>query len=88
MQVSVEDINSVKKTLHIEIPEADVVRELDKAYNELKKRAKVKGDPRIFVIWEGRSFIFLKEERKKEFQASPHEIVRSADEAWSEFGGD
>ena len=43
MQVSVEDINSVKKALHIEIPEADVVRELDKAYNELKKKAKVKG---------------------------------------------
>jgi trigger factor len=43
MQVSVESINSVKKTLHIEIPEADVVRELDKAYNELKKKAKVKG---------------------------------------------
>ena len=43
MQVSVEDINSVKKTLHIEIPEADVVRELDKAYSEIKKRAKVKG---------------------------------------------
>ena len=43
MQVSVEDINSVKKTLHIEIPEADVVRELDQAYNEIKKRAKVKG---------------------------------------------
>jgi trigger factor len=43
MQVSVEDINSVKKTLHIEIPEADVVSELDKAYNELKKKAKIKG---------------------------------------------
>jgi trigger factor len=43
MQVSVEDINSVKKTLHIEIPEADVTSELDKAYNELKKKAKVKG---------------------------------------------
>jgi len=43
MQVSVEDINSVKKTLHIEIPEADVTIELDKAYNELKKKAKVKG---------------------------------------------
>ena len=43
MQVSVEDINSVKKTLHIEIPEAEVVRQLDQAYNELKKRAKVKG---------------------------------------------
>lgn len=43
MQVSVEDINTVKKTLHIEIPEADVVRELDKAYNELRKRAKIRG---------------------------------------------
>jgi len=43
MQVSVEDINSVKKTLHIEVPEAEVTSELDKAYNELKKRAKVKG---------------------------------------------
>ena len=43
MQVSVEDINSVKKTLHIEIPEGEVVRELDKAYNALKKNAKVKG---------------------------------------------
>jgi len=43
MQVSVEDINSVKKTLHIEIPEAEVTSELDKAYNELKKKAKVKG---------------------------------------------
>ena len=43
MQVSVEDINSVKKTLHIEIPEADVARELDKAYDELRKKAKVRG---------------------------------------------
>jgi len=43
MQVSVEDINSVKKTLHIEIPEAEVTSELDKAYNELKKKAKVRG---------------------------------------------
>jgi trigger factor len=43
MQVSVEDINTVKKTLHIEIPEADVVRELDKAYKEIQKRAKIRG---------------------------------------------
>ena len=41
MQVSVEDVNSVKKTLHIEIPEKEVVRELDKAYSALKKNAKV-----------------------------------------------
>lgn len=43
MQVTVEDINSVKKTLHIEIPEEEVTRELDRAYNALKKNAKVKG---------------------------------------------
>ena len=43
MQVSVEDINSVKKTLHIEIPEGEVARELDKAYDHLKKNARVKG---------------------------------------------
>ena len=43
MPFTVEDINSVKKTLHIEIPEEDVTRELDKAYNALKKNAKVKG---------------------------------------------
>jgi len=43
MEVSVEDINSVKKTLHIKIPEEEVARELDKAYNTLKKNAKVKG---------------------------------------------
>ena len=43
MQVSVEDINSVKKTLHIEIPEETVAQELDKAYNKLRKKAKVKG---------------------------------------------
>lgn len=43
MQVTVEDVNSVKKTLHIEIPKDEVIRELDKAYNDLKKKAKVKG---------------------------------------------
>ncbi len=43
MRVSVEDINSVKKTLHIEVPEEEVARELDKAYDHLKKNAKIKG---------------------------------------------
>ena len=43
MQVTVEDVSSVKKTLHIEIPEDEVTRELDRAYNALKKNAKVKG---------------------------------------------
>ena len=43
MQVTVEDLSSVKKILHIEVPEDEVIRELDKAYNQLKKTAKVKG---------------------------------------------
>ncbi len=43
MQVTVEDLSTVKKLLHVEIPEKDVVSELDKAYKDLKKNAKVKG---------------------------------------------
>ena len=43
MQVTVEDISSVKKTLHIEIPVEDVVGELDSAYKTLKRTAKIKG---------------------------------------------
>jgi trigger factor len=43
MQFRVEDVSSVKKTLHIEIPQDEVVRELDKAYGQLKKSARVKG---------------------------------------------
>ena len=43
MKVNVEDVSSVKKTLHIEIPEEEVVQELDSAYLQLKKNAKVKG---------------------------------------------
>ena len=43
MQVTVEDVSSVKKILHIEIPESDVTRELDRAYRELKKTARLKG---------------------------------------------
>ena len=43
MQYTVEDVSSVKKTLHIEIPQDEVARELEKAYNQLKKSAKIKG---------------------------------------------
>jgi trigger factor len=43
MQVTVEDVSSVKKILHIEVPNDQVVRELDNAYKHLKKTAKVKG---------------------------------------------
>ncbi|RLC07652.1 MAG: trigger factor [Deltaproteobacteria bacterium] len=43
MQVSVEELSSVKKVLHIEIPEDEVTRELEDAYKTLKKTAKIKG---------------------------------------------
>ena len=43
MKVTVENRSSVKKVLHIEVPEADVKRALDEAYQTLKKTAKVKG---------------------------------------------
>jgi trigger factor len=43
MKVNVEDVSSVKKVLHIEIPQETVVSELDSAYRDVKKNAKVKG---------------------------------------------
>ena len=43
MKVTVEDQSSVKKVLHIEVPKEEVVRELDSAYAQLKKTAKIKG---------------------------------------------
>ena len=43
MQVTVEDVSSVKKKLHIEVPQDEVAKELNKAYNQLKKTAKIKG---------------------------------------------
>jgi trigger factor len=43
MQVKIEDKSSVKKVLSFEIPKEKVAKELDKAYNELKKKADIKG---------------------------------------------
>jgi trigger factor len=43
MKFNVEEISSVKKVLHIEVPAAEVSRELGKAYQELKKTSKIKG---------------------------------------------
>jgi trigger factor len=43
MQINVEDVSSVKKILHIEIPENQVTRELNEAYENLRKTAKIKG---------------------------------------------
>jgi trigger factor len=43
MQVKIEDKSTVKKVLSFEIPKETVAKELDKAYNELKKKADIKG---------------------------------------------
>jgi trigger factor len=43
MQVNVEDVSTVKKILHFELPNEKLTEELDKAYVALKKNAKVKG---------------------------------------------
>ncbi len=43
MQVTVEDINSVKKILRVEIPAERVHQQIEDAYREIKKSAKIKG---------------------------------------------
>ena len=43
MQITVDDVSTVQKKLRIEIPAKDVTRELDNAYKQLKKTAKIKG---------------------------------------------
>lgn len=43
MQVKIEDKSSVKKVLSFEILKDDIAKELDSAYNDLKKKADVKG---------------------------------------------
>lgn len=43
MKVTVEDQSTVKKILHIEVPQAEVAREMNSSYAELKKTAKIKG---------------------------------------------
>ena len=43
MQVHVEDISSVQKKITIEIPVERVNEEIDKAYSEIQKKAKIQG---------------------------------------------
>jgi len=43
MKFTVEDTNTVKKVLHIEIPQDEVIKEIEAAYKELNKTAKIKG---------------------------------------------
>ena len=43
MKVNIEDISGVKKKVHIELPEDQVTQEINAIYEDLKKKAKIKG---------------------------------------------
>jgi len=43
MKVSVEEINSIKKKMSVEVPEDQVIKEVDSFYRELSRKAKIKG---------------------------------------------
>jgi len=43
MKATVEEISSIKKKVNIEIPEDEVSREVDSFYEDLRKKAKIKG---------------------------------------------
>ena len=43
METNIEEISQVKRQINVEIETEEVTKKLDQAYNELSKRAKVKG---------------------------------------------
>ncbi|MFZ3045299.1 MAG: trigger factor family protein, partial [Desulfatirhabdiaceae bacterium] len=43
MSYTIEDVSPVKKLVQFEIPRDEVVKRLDKAYSDMKSKAKVKG---------------------------------------------
>ena len=43
MRVSVEEINTIKKKINVEVPEDQVIKEVDSFYRELSRKAKIKG---------------------------------------------
>ena len=43
MRVEVEDINAIKKKIHIEVPMEDVTREIESAFRKLSKEVNIKG---------------------------------------------
>jgi len=58
MKVNVEEISTVKKKVHVEIPEEDVLKEIDTFYQDLKRRQRLKGFVRgrfPGISWSGTS---------------------------------
>jgi len=64
MKVHVEEISPIKKKVHVEVPEDHVAKEIDSFYDELKKKAKIKGfrpGKARGVFWRGTSKITQQE---------------------------
>lgn len=49
----------------------------------LAKKRLAQGNPEIFVVQGGRSYFFVTEEAKKEFQADPKKFIERGDAFWS-----
>src|SRR4030067_2522129 len=43
MKVNVEEISPIKKKVNVEVPEDQVIKEVDFFYRELSRKAKIKG---------------------------------------------
>ena len=83
MKVEVEDLSAVKRKMRIEVPSAEVAKEVDRAYRKWGKQAKVKGFRPGKVP---RSVLELYYRKEVEQEVSEDLVRRSLGEALKEKG--
>lgn len=81
IKVEIENLSEVKRKLRIEVPSAEVAQEVDRAYRELGKKARVKGFRPGKVP---RSILELYYRKQVEQEASDNLVRRSLGEALKE----
>lgn len=81
MKVEIESLSEVQRKLRIEVPSAEVAQEVDRAYRELGKKAKVKGFRPGKVP---RSILELYYKKQVEQEVSDNLVRRSLGEALKE----
>lgn len=81
MKVEIENLSEVKRKLRIEVPSSEVAQEVDRAYRDLGKRAKVKGFRPGKVP---RSILELYYQKQVEQEVSDTLVRRSLGEALKE----
>ncbi len=81
IKVEIENLSEVKRKLRIEVPSAEVAREVDRAYRDLGKKAKVKGFRPGKVP---RSILELYYRKQVEQEASDNLVRRSLGKALRE----